>query len=60
MKWTIHVARMGEIINAYKIWSVNMYGKELGRPRRRWEVNIRMDLVEIRWRKFGLDAFGSG
>jgi hypothetical protein len=51
---------MGEIINAYKIWSVNMYGKELGRPRRRWEVNIRMDLVEIRWRKFGLDAFGSG
>jgi len=33
--------------------------RPLGRPRRRWEVNIRMDLQEVR-RGNGLDLSGSG
>jgi len=50
MKWARHVARMGEIRNSYKI----LVGKpeeerRLGRPRRRWDDNIRMDLKEIGW-----------
>jgi hypothetical protein len=42
MRWAGHVARMGEKRNAYKI----LVGKPernrpLGRPRRRWEDNMR-------------------
>jgi len=34
-----------------KLLSQNLKGKRpLGRPRRRWEDNIRMDLGEIRWK----------
>ena len=48
MKWTKHVARMEESISAFKILKVKPTGKiPLGRPRRRWEDNIRMDLEEI-------------
>jgi hypothetical protein len=36
---------MGEKRNAYRI----LVEKPLGRPRRRWEDNIRMDLREIGW-----------
>jgi hypothetical protein len=35
-----------------KFWSENMKGREHsedGRPRRRWEENIRMDLRKIGW-----------
>jgi len=36
--------------NAYKILVGKPEGKRpLGRPRRRWEDNIRMDLREIEW-----------
>jgi hypothetical protein len=39
---------MGEMRNAYKIFVVKPEGKRpLGRPRRRWEDNIRLDLREI-------------
>jgi hypothetical protein len=31
-----------------------------GRPRRRWEDNIMMDLREIGWVKCGLDVSGLG
>jgi hypothetical protein len=45
-----HVARMGEERNAYRILVGKRQGKTpLGRPRRRWEDNIRMDLREIGW-----------
>jgi hypothetical protein len=38
----------GEICNAYKILVGEPEGKRaLGRPKRRWEDNIRMDLREI-------------
>jgi hypothetical protein len=40
-----HVARMGEKINAYRILMGNPEGKRpLGRRRRRWVKNIKMDL----------------
>jgi hypothetical protein len=40
----------GEVRNTYKVLVRNPEGKRpLGRPRRRWEDNIRMELGEIRW-----------
>jgi hypothetical protein len=42
-----HVARMGETRNAYRILVGKPEGKRpLGRPRRRWADNIKMDLGE--------------
>jgi hypothetical protein len=50
MRWTEHVARMGEKRTAYRLLVRNREGKSpLGRPRRRCVDNIRMDLVEIGW-----------
>jgi hypothetical protein len=44
------VARMGEERNVYKVWVRKPEGnRPLGRPRRRWENGIRMDLREIGW-----------
>jgi hypothetical protein len=41
---------MGETVKAYRILMGEPEGKRpLGRPRRRWEDNIRMDLREIKW-----------
>jgi hypothetical protein len=49
-RWTGHVTRMGDMINAYNIL-VRKLGRKrpLGRPRCVWEDNIRMDLREIGW-----------
>jgi hypothetical protein len=45
-----HKARMGEKRHAYRILVGKPEGKKpLGRPRRSWEDNIRMDLREIGW-----------
>jgi hypothetical protein len=50
MRWAGHVARMGEKRNAYRLLVENPEGKRpLGRPRRRWVDNIRMDLGEGGW-----------
>jgi hypothetical protein len=50
MRWEGHVARMGEKRNAYRLFVGNPEGKRpLGRPRRRWVNNIRMDLGEVGW-----------
>jgi hypothetical protein len=50
MKWAGHVASMGEKRNAYRILVGKPEGKRpLGRPRCRWEDNIRMTLREIGW-----------
>jgi hypothetical protein len=50
MRWAGHVARMGEMRNAYRLLVGKTEGKRpLGRPRRRWVDNIRMDLGEVGW-----------
>ncbi|PNF37640.1 hypothetical protein B7P43_G11969 [Cryptotermes secundus] len=50
MRWAGHVARMGEKRNAYRILVRKLEGKRpLGRPRRRWVDNVKMDLREIGW-----------
>jgi hypothetical protein len=41
---------MGEERNVYRVLMVKPEGKRpLGRPRRRWEDGIRLDLREIGW-----------
>ena len=48
MRWAGHVARMGVERVAYKVLVGKPVGKRpLGRPRRRWVDNIRMDLQEV-------------
>jgi hypothetical protein len=50
MRWAGHVARMGEKRNAYRLLVGKPEGKRpLGRPRRMWVDNIRMDLGEVEW-----------
>jgi len=47
-KWAGHVARMGEGRVVYRVLVGKPEGRRpLGRPRRRWEDNIRMDLWEV-------------
>jgi hypothetical protein len=49
MRWAGHVARMGKR-NTYRLLVGNPEGKiPLGRPRRRWMDNVRMDLGEVGW-----------
>ncbi|KAJ4429616.1 hypothetical protein ANN_21802 [Periplaneta americana] len=48
LRWAGHVARMGESRNAYRVLVGRPEGKKpIGRPRRRWEDNIKMDLREV-------------
>jgi hypothetical protein len=48
MRWAGHVARMGEDRGVYRVLVGKPEGKSpLGRPRRRWEDNIKMDLQEV-------------
>jgi len=45
MSWAGHVARMGEGRGVHRVLVGKPEGKrQLGRPRRRWEDNIKMDL----------------
>jgi hypothetical protein len=46
-RWAGHVAHMGEGRGVYRVLVGRSEGKRpLGRPRRRWEDNIKMDLRE--------------
>ena len=48
MRWAGHVARMGEEKGVYRLLLGKPEGKKpMGRPRRRWVDNIRMDLQEV-------------
>jgi len=48
MRWAGHVASMGEERGVYRVLVVKAEGRRpLGRPRRRWVDNIRMDLQEV-------------
>jgi hypothetical protein len=55
IKWVEHVARMRERRDVYRVLVGEPEGKRpLGRPSRRWEDNIKMDLQEVGW-VYGLD-----
>jgi hypothetical protein len=48
LRWEGHVARMGEGRGIYGVLVGRPEGKRpLGRPRRRWKYNIKMDLRDI-------------
>ena len=48
MRWAGHGARMGQGRGVYRVLVGRPEGKRpLGRPRRRWEDNIKMDLQEV-------------
>ena len=48
LRWAGHVARMGEGRGVHKVLVGKPEGKRpLGRPRRKWEDNIKMDLQEV-------------
>jgi hypothetical protein len=50
MRLAGHVARMGQERNVYRVLIGKPEGKRpLGKPRRRWEDEIRMDLRGIGW-----------
>jgi hypothetical protein len=50
MIWVGHVARMREKRKAFRLLAGKPEGKRpLGRPRRKWVDNIRMDLGEVGW-----------
>jgi hypothetical protein len=56
MRWAGHVARMEAKRNAYRLLVGKPEGnRTLGRPRRAWVDNIKMDLAEIGW---GCDWIG--
>jgi hypothetical protein len=47
IRWAVHVARIGEKRNAYRLLVGKPQSKRrLGRPRHRWADNINMDLRE--------------
>jgi hypothetical protein len=50
MRWAGHVTRMGEKRNACRILVGKPEGRRpLGRPKRGWEDNIKIDLRKIGW-----------
>jgi hypothetical protein len=50
MRWAGHIASMEAKNNAQRSLVGKSEGKKpLGRPRHRWEDNIKMDLREIGW-----------
>jgi hypothetical protein len=66
MRWAWHVACMGEKRGVYRILVGKPEGKNpLGRPKHRWEDNIKMDLQEERcgsmdWIELAHDRAGGG
>ena len=61
MRWVGHVARMWERKRVYRVLMGKPEVKRpLGRPRHRWEDNIKMDLQEVGCGGRGLDQAGSG
>jgi hypothetical protein len=49
LRWAEHIARTGEGRDVYRVLAGKPEGKRpLGRPRRRWEDNIKMDNQEVR------------
>ena len=64
MRWAGHVAHVGEGRGVHRVLVGKPEGKRpLGRPRRRWEDNIKMDLREVRgggeWMELAQDRIGT-
>ena len=60
MRWARYVALLGEMRGVYSVLVGKSERKRpLGRDRRRWEDNIKMELQEVGWSN-GLDSCGSG
>jgi hypothetical protein len=59
MRWAGHVVRMGQRRDAYRVLVREPKRRPLGRPMRRWEDNIKIDLHEMGW-GHGLNRSGSG
>jgi hypothetical protein len=50
VRWAGHVARMEAKVSAHRILVGRPYGKRLlGRRKRRWMDNIKMDVREVGW-----------
>jgi len=50
MRWAGHVACMGDRTHVFRILVGKPEGKRpLGRPRHRWEDNIKMDFQKVGW-----------
>jgi len=50
VRWARLVARMGQMRKAYAVFIGKPEGRiPLGRSKRRWEDNIRMDIREMGW-----------
>jgi hypothetical protein len=48
MRWAGYFVRMGEGRGVYRVLVGKPEGKRpLGRPRRRWEVNVKIDFQEV-------------
>jgi hypothetical protein len=48
LRWVVHVDRMENRRGVYRVLVGKPEGKRpLGRPRRRWENNIKLDLTEV-------------
>jgi hypothetical protein len=49
IRWAVHVAQKGEGRGVYRVLLGKLEGRRpLGRPRHRWEYNIKMDLQDVR------------
>jgi hypothetical protein len=63
MRWAGHVKRMGQGRGVYRVLVGKAEGKRpLGRPRRRWEDNIKVDLQKVRgvcgdWMELAQDRY---
>ena len=61
MRWAGQVALTGERRGIYRVLVGKSEGKRpLGRLRRRWVDNIKMDLQEVGWRRHRMDLSGLG
>jgi hypothetical protein len=59
LRWAGHVARMSRGEEHTGFWWGGEGKRPLGRPKRRWDDNIKMGFEELRW-GHGLDSSGSG